>query len=257
MYATNETSVQPPNPSSPLPPKQGLRPQTSTLQSLNPSSSSHEHIQAEAFKHSLYSTGRPETVALHHMGNGYNQVPARPLGDLNSFNRSKQRKFQNLSRYMRIIRIVSNGASAVFSAIIFAMMAQVTIKYYSTENLVLHGRRAWPESPKVWPMIMLFVGSSLTLAMAIVLTFAYCCCFNRAQKSWKLTLTRYAIHIITWIIISFIYRYEKSLNNINNDLWGWSCAEKAGQLQADLEGRVNFTSLCNIQVSLDYSDRFT
>ncbi len=71
--------------------------------------------------------------------------------------------------------------------------------------------------------------------------------------SWKVTVARYVIHIVGWIIVSVIYRYEKSLHGNENDLWGWTCSTKADDIQAAFHGVVSFDALCRVQVTTQCS----
>lgn len=61
-------------------------------------------------------------------------------------------------------------------------------------------------------------------------------------------MLKYAIHIFAWLVIATLYRYEKSLHRVNNDLWGWSCVHEADTVQTDFP-QLNFKALCDIQVS--------
>ena len=60
---------------------------------------------------------------------------------------------------------------------------------------------------------------------------------------------KYAVHILAWAIVSFLYRYEKSLHGVDNDLWGWACNQERTAIQQEFRGVVEFTPLCNAQVS--------
>ena len=189
-----------------------------------------------------------EPVPLTQMKPGYGKIPSRPLDEGHLPPRPMKAR-RNWSRYLQIVKILAQVCTVLFSTVMFGIMVQVLVKYYSTRNLVVAGKDAWPKNAKVWPTIMLFASALVTLLMAFVVLMFHCCAFNKARKNWKLQIARYAIHIIGWIIVSFIYRYEKSLHNVNNDLWGWSCTEEATQLQVDLGNRINFKQLCGVQVS--------
>ncbi len=41
----------------------------------------------------------------------------------------------------------------------------------------------------------------------------------------------------------------KMANN-GNDLWGYSCSDKADQIQAEVQGFLNFGKLCTMQMGL-------
>ena len=162
--------------------------------------------------------------------------------------RLQQRRLEKWKRYIRIIQAITNAISILFSSIMFASMAFITIKYISTESTTRDGKKAWPKNPKVWPTYMLLAASTVTVVLSIVTLISYCCNRGKAQRSWKLTLVKYVLHFCVWFIVSTLYRYEKSLHNVNNDLWGWSCASEADALQEKFNGVVNFSSLCKIQV---------
>lgn len=178
----------------------------------------------------------------------YDAVP-QPLKIQTPNSRLRQRKYQTLKRYLRIGKIITKVITVLFSTIMFAIMIFVVIKYQSTKDDFRGGRTAWPKSPKLWPTFMLLVGAGLTLLLSFITILSYCCAFNKARRSWKLTMVKYVIHIGAWLVISALYRYEKSLNGVNSDLWGWSCSTEATALQSEFNGVVNFSSLCSVQVS--------
>lgn len=165
-----------------------------------------------------------------------------------STNRLKQRNFQKWKQILRIGQLLTKAITILFSTIMFGFMVFMTSKYQSTNDEVRGGRTAWPKDPKLWPTFMLLAASGVTLTLSFVTLLIYCCNFNRARGSWKVTILKYTVHIGAWICVSIIYRYEKSLHNINNDLWGWTCSEEVAALQKEFDGVVNFSALCNIQV---------
>ena len=169
-----------------------------------------------------------------------------------SLNRIKQRKYQLWKRYLRMGRLLTKSITIFLTAIMLGIMLFVTIKYQTTKSTTRGGRTAWPKSPKLWPTFMLLAASGVTLALSLVTLVAHCTDFNRARRSWKLTVARYVIHIAVWIVVSIIYRYEKGLHGVNDDLWGWSCSTEAAALQSEFKGVVDFSVLCSSQVS-DFS----
>lgn len=162
--------------------------------------------------------------------------------------RLRQRKYQKLKRYLRIGQIATKVISFLFSTVMFAIMVFIVVKYQTTKDVFRDGRTAWPHSPKLWPTFMLLVGAGFTLLLTLITLLSYCCAFNKARRSWKLTVVKYVIHIGAWLVISTLYRYEKDMNGDDNDLWGWSCSTKAAALQSTFNGVVNFSSLCSVQV---------
>lgn len=131
----------------------------------------------------------------------------------------------------------------IFSAIILAITLYIFITFETTNDDFRGGRTAWPKQTKLWPMIMLFVCAAVTLLLTLGTLFYYCCAYNKAKRSWKVTLVRYVIHIGAWLVVSALYRYEKGMT----DLWGWSCSAKAAGLQSQFNGVVDFSSLCRTQ----------
>ena len=176
------------------------------------------------------------------------KLSTAPVAAPNS--RLRQRKYQRWRRYLRILKILTKSISTIFSAVMFGIMVFMMVKYNGTKNTFRNGRNAWPRDPKIWPTVMLLVGSGLTLLLSIITLVSYCINFSKARRSWKLTIVQYAIHIVAWIVISTLYRYEKSLHGNNNDLWGWSCSQETTAIQQEFRGVVNFTPLCNVQVSV-------
>ena len=162
--------------------------------------------------------------------------------------RLRQRKYQSLKRYLRIGKIVTKVITVLFSTVMFAIMLFMAIKYQATKNEIRGGRTAWPKQPKLWPTFMLLVGAGITLLLSLITLFSYCCAFTKARRSWKLTVVKYVIHIGAWLVISVLYRYEKSTHGMDNDLWGWSCSTQVTALQSEFNGVVNFSSLCSVQV---------
>ena len=162
--------------------------------------------------------------------------------------RLKHRKREKLKRYVRVIKFLTEIASSLFSLGMFALMVYVIVEFALTKDTIREGRGPWAKNSKVWPTILLLIASAFTLITSVGILLAYCCCFKRAQGSWKITLAKYAVHIVAWIIISFVYRYERGLHGKNNDLWGWACAEKDSPIQEQFNGVINFKSLCTGQV---------
>ena len=166
-----------------------------------------------------------------------------------STSHDRQRKLHKLKRYLRISKIATKVITVTFSTIMTGFMLFMTITYQTTKNEIRNERTAWPRNPKLWPTFMLLAGAGLTLLLSAATLFSYCLCFNKSKRSWKLTIVKYIIHILAWVVISTLYRYEKSLHGVNNDLWGWTCCEEAAAIQAEFHGVVNFGPLCTLQVS--------
>ena len=162
--------------------------------------------------------------------------------------RLRQRKYQTLKRYLRIGKTISNVITTLFSTVIFAIMVYTVVTFETTKDDFRGGRTAWPKQSKTWPMFMLLVCAGITLLLSIITLLSYCCAFSKAQRSWKLTVVKYVIHIGTWVAVSVLYRYERSTHGVPDDIWGWSCSAKAATLQTQFNGVVTFSTLCSVQV---------
>ncbi|KAH8655821.1 hypothetical protein BX600DRAFT_515509 [Xylariales sp. PMI_506] len=146
-------------------------------------------------------------------------------------------------RRISLIRAASRAITALFDSIMFALMSFVIAVFLATRHDEALGRPIWPRDPKTWPTIMLLVASLVTMTASILVALYYCCCFKRAKDSWKVILVTYSIHIGIWIVVTFLYRWEKALN----DLWGWSCTDIAAELQSKGNINVDFGKLCALQ----------
>ena len=183
----------------------------------------------------------PPTKPLIH--SSHIAVP-EPLAVQTPSSRLSQRKYQNLQRYLRIGKAISNVITMIFSAIILAITLYIFITFETTKDDFRGGRTAWPKQTKLWPMFMLLICAAVTLLLTLGTLVYYCCAHAKAKRSWKLTLVRYVIHIGAWLVVTALYQYEKSMT----DLWGWTCSTKATGLQAQFNGVLDFSNLCNTQV---------
>ena len=172
------------------------------------------------------------------------QHPQGPMPN----SRLRQQRLQKWKRYLRIMKVATQAISTLLSAIMFAAMVFLAIKHQITKNTIRGGRSAWPKNPKLWPTFLLLITACITLVLSIVTLLSYCFSFNKARRSWKVTSLKYVVYIGVWIVVSVLYRYEKSLHGIDNDLWGWTCSDKGKALQAEFHGVVNFSGLCQLQV---------
>ena len=167
----------------------------------------------------------------------------------NQLTRKDRSKLQGLKRYLRILKVAAQVFSTLTTLGIFGIMVFVNIKFYTTKDTIREGRTPWPkDGTKTWPSIMMLAASGVTLLLSVVVLFGYCCCWKRTTTSWIFTVFRYVVQIVAWIIIAVIYRYEKSLHGVDNDMWGWSCSTKANAIQEAFDGVIDFPTLCSVQV---------
>jgi hypothetical protein len=180
--------------------------------------------------------------------NGYNKL--HQPDETREIVNTKKAAINKLKGYVRALRLFSKTISAILNSVMFAIMALTIITFLSTRHEIRAGRNIWPRDPKTWPTIMLLVGSAATLFLSIGQLIAYCTCYARMTKSWKLALVANATHLLIWVVVTFLYKYEKNLDQKSNDLWGWSCSSIADSLQNDSHSSVKFDKFCNLQVRL-------
>jgi hypothetical protein len=140
------------------------------------------------------------------------------------------------------MRQTTRSLSACSGAFMFSAMVAVTIIFVNTESERIDGRPIWPRQPEEWPTYLLLAGALVSFLTAVIMMLMFCCCYERASRSWKLVLLLNTVEVTYWIVVAVVYRKEKRLS----DLWGWSCSDIAAELQKD-GGSVAFDSLCTLQ----------
>lgn len=143
---------------------------------------------------------------------------------------------------MKRMRQTTRSVSAVTSAFMFSAMVAITLIFVNSESERINGRPIWPRQPVEWPTYMLLAGALVSFLTAVVTMLMFCCCYERASKSWKLVLLLNSVEVAYWIVVAVVYRKEKQIS----DLWGWSCSDIADVLQKD-GGSVHFDKLCTLQ----------
>jgi hypothetical protein len=147
-------------------------------------------------------------------------------------------------RRISYMRTSSRMLSSCLNVAMFGMMVDVIKVFLATRNDQALGRSIWPKEPKTWPTYLLLIVALITLIVSIALLVYHCFYFKRATDSWKAIAVSYGVEFTLWFVTTFLYRWEKTLE----DLWGWSCADIAKDLQA-ADPNINFDTLCVIQVS--------
>ena len=203
-----------------------------------------------AYLHVSSHNGIPPRSSEPLLAPGDGKIPGVQITSPGGTDRLGERKVQKSLRRQRITKLASKTASVFFAGIMFAIMVELIIVRQRTLTVVRGGRNPWPKETKIWPTYMLLAASGSTVVLALVSLVFYCCAYDRAHRSWKLTLVRNVMHVLIWITVSALYRYEKSLGGKPDDLWGWSCSPEAQKIQAEFQDVVHFRSLCTAQVCL-------
>jgi magnesium-transporting ATPase (P-type) len=155
------------------------------------------------------------------------------------------RHYQRVRRWAKIVSAASNVVSGLISAVIESIMIYVLYKFYSTSGIYIEDRPwgPWAKDSVVWPTFMFAAASIITSLIALAALIALCCRSKRKAASFSLIYV--AVHIVTWVVVTIVYRVEKT----EKDLWGWSCTDKAKAIQQQIGGQVDFEGLCKLQVS--------
>ncbi|KAH0844077.1 hypothetical protein AYO21_02167 [Fonsecaea monophora] len=157
-----------------------------------------------------------------------------------------QRQYHRFRKWTRIASATTNVISALLSIIMESIMIYTLYKFYATKNLFVTGRPwgPWAMGTILWPTIMLAVASIITSISALVVLCVIWC--KAKHKAAYFSLLYALVHIIAWLVVSVVYRVEKT----EKDLWGWSCTDKAKAIQQQLGSKtLDFASLCKLQAS--------
>ena len=163
-----------------------------------------------------------------------------------------RKTFEQFKRFIKLLLALSNVTSTLINAVITGIMLFVTITYYKTQDDTTGGdkggggERLWPEDTKVWPAWLLLIASLITLGISAATLAIYIKAKKgeRGGGSWKLTVAKYVVHIAVWAFVSGIYKVEQGAE----DIWGWSCSQKAQEADLVSGGEVGFGRLCGLQV---------
>ncbi|KIW24218.1 uncharacterized protein PV07_09946 [Cladophialophora immunda] len=156
------------------------------------------------------------------------------------------RQYNKFRRWASIAAGITSVISALLSAFMESIMIYTIYKFYTTKTLFVEGRPwgPWARDSVLWPTFMLAVASIVTSLLALTALVALWC--RAKHKAAFFSLLYAAVHIVAWVVVSVLYRVEKT----EKDLWGWSCTDKARAIQQQLGSRkLNFESLCRLQAS--------
>lgn len=138
--------------------------------------------------------------------------------------------------------------SLVLTAVLEAIMIHALIKFYTTKDIPAPGRVSpWAKNTQLWPAFVLLASSCLTFLTEIGgLCAALCRRLKRASKvEGTFTYIGYAVFVVKWLVVLILYRIGKT----SKDLWGWSCDDRAKNIQQYYVSDLDFDKLCLEQVS--------
>ncbi|MCJ1414771.1 hypothetical protein MMC32_001099 [Xylographa parallela] len=159
-----------------------------------------------------------------------------------------RQKDYRLKRQIRIWKLVTRVFT--FLLAIYPLYSQATTlhKFLSTRDIIIGGRNAWAKDTTIWPTILLLSTSSATVLVSLLILASYLLSVKHANKTEKTVGTagfviEMGAHVAVWVATAVAYR----LGQTGNDLWGWTCSDKADQIQDQFQAVIDFNNFCNVQ----------
>ena len=156
---------------------------------------------------------------------------------------------------IRLLKFILRLATLLLALYMIATMSLTFRKYFNTRNTVIDvpgptsPRGPWAKQTKTWPTTILLVTSTLSFIISAVVMVSYLRGIQAANVAHEygsyLGFGIFAAHVGMWIAVAVAYRAGKD----SNDLWGWTCDEKAMNIQKPFEKVINFKRYCDIQTS--------
>jgi hypothetical protein len=157
---------------------------------------------------------------------------------------------QAYKRRIRILRFVTRVLSLILNAGMIGIMCYALAKYFLTKDKVIAGNaHPWITPATLWPTFMLLGISVITFFLSLITVCAYMCGVDAANKTYSCTnYIRYAmmvVRVVAWGVAIGAFKMGRT----ESSLWGYSCSNKADQIQAQVQSFVHFGTLCTMQVS--------
>lgn len=188
------------------------------------------------FQHSAYSPS-----AHYHQPTSYSCSYKSKPGQASFHLRKSGDK---LCRYIKLLTLLSTILSTLLSLVMEGAMMYMTYTFYHTRHHApAYGDRSgpWAKNTKLWPTCVLLGASAVTSILNLGMLVVTCC---KSRKKAVFSMLYNSIHVLLWASVTVAYR----LGRTGNDLWGWSCSDKADAVQDLFKGVVNFEGLCKLQV---------
>lgn len=149
---------------------------------------------------------------------------------------------------IRILRFVTRVLSLILSAGMIGIMSYAIAKYFLTKNKVIAGNaHPWITPATLWPSFLLLGISVATFLLSLITVCAYICGVDAANKTYSVTnYIRYGmmvVRVVAWAVAIGAFR----MGSGESSLWGYSCSDKADQIQAQVQSFLNFGTLCTMQ----------
>lgn len=148
-------------------------------------------------------------------------------------------------------KMALRGVNFSCSLIVLSMLSATFTIFNASKSLPARGNSpAWAPKQKTWPQITLLSIACVSLAMSIVIIYAYWKGGHRRAEKAAVYYTVFAIgffifSIVMWAIGAAILN-QSHKNGDGKDMWGWSC--KDGKRKTLFEQDVDYALICRLQV---------
>jgi len=152
---------------------------------------------------------------------------------------------------MKRLNFVIRLLSTIMSGYCFGSMLYALITYYNTKNKMLsNGQHPWSPDTVLWPTYLVLATAALTLLMNTITMCLYFKGSAAADRSDSISgyieIALAGANAVVWAVNAGLFK----MANTGNDLWGWSCSPAADALKDEVNGILNFNSLCQVQVGI-------
>ena len=154
-------------------------------------------------------------------------------------------------------KMALRGTNFSCSLIVLAMLSTTFSIFNASRTLPARsGLPPWAPHQKTWPQITLLSIACVSLAMSLVIFYAYWKGGHRRAEKAAIYYTVFSVafftfSIVMWAIGAAILN-ESKRNGQGKDMWGWSC--KGGKRKDVFDKEVDYALICRLQVSIDQSE---
>ena len=144
------------------------------------------------------------------------------------------------------------GVNFSCSLIVLAMLSTTFSIFNASKNLPARSTLpAWAPKQKIWPQVTLLTIACVSLAMSVLVLYAYWRGGHRRAEKAAVYYSVFAVgffifSIVMWAIGAAILNENKKHGD-GKDMWGWSC--KDGKRKTLFEQDVDYALVCRLQVS--------
>jgi len=162
----------------------------------------------------------------------------------------EQAKDLKIKTRVRMAKFILRGVNFSCSLIVLSMLSATFTIFDATKALPPRNNLpAWAVGTKTWPQDVVLATSCVSLALSLIVFYAYWRGGHQRAEKAAVYYTLFAIgffifDMVMWGIACGVLQGAKANNN-NKDIWGWSCVDnKRSQL---FSGDVDYALVCRLQ----------